>query len=369
VVHQLSRTDARRIAVRAQLLDLPRPTDIVEVVRRLTLLQVDHTASVAPSAHLVLWSRLGSTYTRSDLDSLLEDYTLVELQGLIRPSDDMALYTAQMAAWSDGPNGAHDWRESVVRWVEANNACRLDILDLLRSDGPLTKKEIPDTCVVPWRSSGWNNNRNVDRMLDCLMAKGEVAVAGHRGRDRLFDLASRVYPMDESVPLDEAMRIRNERRLKALGIARARSTKVPVEPNDVEESGEPAVIDGVKGQWRVDPDYLDGSFRGRAALLSPFDRLVYDRKRTDELFEFEYAVEMYKPVAQRRWGFFALPVLYGERLVGKLDATYERTEGVLRVDALHRDVDFTPTMTKAVHAEIDALASWLDAEAIFVGAT
>ena len=92
---------------------------------------------------------------------------------------------------------------------------------------------------------------------------------------------------------------------------------------DVGEAGEPAVVEGVPGQWRVDPAQLGQPFTGRAALLSPFDRLVADRKRLDELFEFDYILEMYKPAAARIWGYYALPILYGDRMVGKLDAKAE----------------------------------------------
>jgi len=94
-------------------------------------------------------------------------------------------------------------------------------------------------------------------------------------------------------------------------------------------------------------------------LLSPFDRLLHDRRRTSELFEFDYQLEMYKPAAKRRWGYFALPILYGDRVVGKLDATADRKGGALRVNAVHRDVTFTKTMTAAVQREIRDLAHWL----------
>jgi hypothetical protein len=127
----------------------------------------------------------------------------------------------------------------------------------------------------------------------------------------------------------------------------------------VGEVGEPAVIEGVKGTWRVDPAQLGQPFDGRAALLSPFDRLIHDRKRTVELFGFDYQLEMYKPAAKRRWGYFALPVLYGDALVGKLDATADRKAGVLRVQAIHQDVPFSRAMTAAVRAEITDLARWL----------
>jgi len=189
--------------------------------------------------------------------------------------------------------------------------------------------------------------------------RGEVAIAGRRGGDRLWDLAERVYPDDPVVPAEEAQRVRDQRRLRALGIARARGPECPVEPVDVGEAGEPAVVEGVRGTWRVDPSQLGQPFTGRAALLSPFDRLVHDRKRTVELFGFDYQLEMYKPAAKRRWGYFALPILYGDRLVGKLDATADRRAGVLRVDAVHQDVPFDPAMADAVDREIRDLAAWL----------
>ncbi len=193
-----------------------------------------------------------------------------------------------------------------------------------------------------------------------MALRGEVAVAGRGGRHRLWDLAARVYPDDPEVPADEAPRIRDERRLRALGIARACGPECPVEPAEVGEAGEPAVVEGVKGTWRVDPAQLGRSFSGRAVLLSPFDRLIHDRKRTVELFEFDYQLEMYKPAAKRRWGYFAPPILYGDRLVGKLDATADRKAGVLRVAAIHEDAPFTKTMSTAIRREITDLARWLE---------
>jgi uncharacterized protein len=357
-VHELSRRDARRIAVRAQLLDAQRPTDLLDVVRHLTLLQADQTAAVAPSADLVAWSRLGSPYAPADLAAALRDWTLIELRGMIRPAEDLALYTAEMAEWP-GTGPLPDWREDTLRWVEANDKCRLDILDRLGSDGPQRMRDLPDTCALPWQSTGWTKNRNVSVLLDFMVRRGEVAMAGWRGRDRLWDLAERVYPDDPMVPTDKARRIRAERRLRALGIARARGPDCSVEPSDVGEVGEPAVVEGVRGGWRVDPAQLGQPLSGRATLLSPLDRLVYDRRRMTELFEFDYQLEMYKPAAKRRWGYWALPILYGDRLVGKLDAAADRTYGVLRVHAIHEDVPFSRATYAAVHREIRALADWM----------
>jgi uncharacterized protein YcaQ len=339
--------------VRAQLLDAHRPTDLVAVVRQLTLLQIDPTAAIAPSADLVAWSRLGSAYQPVDLKHALEqDRTLFEHNALIRPMSDLGLTLA----------GADEWPsyEKQRDWLRANDRFRRNILKLLGRSGPLTSRDIPDTCVVPWASTGWTNNRNVTQMLEFLMMRGEIAIAGRVGRERLWDVAERVYPADVVVPtVDHAQRLANERRLAALGIARAKAPKMPIEPVDVGQAGEPAVVEGTKGEWRVDPAALGGDFEGRTALLSPFDRLVYDRVRAQELFDFEYTLEMYKPAAKRRWGYFALPVLHGDRLIGKLDAIADHKAWVLRVNAIHEDVKFTRAMTKAVRAEVDELASWL----------
>jgi uncharacterized protein len=359
-VHELSRTDARRIAVRAQLLDSSRPADLLGVVRHLTLLQLDPTAAIAPNADLVAWSRLGSSFAPAQLDAALESRSLLELRAFVRPAEDMTLYRADMAAWELAARGQlPGWRAVYRDWVQANDACRRDILRQLSSAGPLGSRDLPDTCTVPWRSTGWTNNRNVTKLLDFMVLRGEVAVAGRQRAERLWDLAERVYPDDPVVPSGEAVGIRNERRLRALGIARARGPECPVEPADVGEAGEAAVVEGTKGTWRVDPAQLGQPFSGRTALLSPFDRLIHERKRTTELFEFDYQLEMYKPAAKRRWGYFALPILHGDELIGKLDATADRAAGVLRVDAIHQDVPFSKAMSSAVDDEIRDLASWL----------
>jgi hypothetical protein len=360
-VHELSRADARRIAVRAQMLDSSRPADLHAVVHRLTLLQIDPTAAIAPNADLVVWSRLGSGYAPAHLAAALEDRTLLELRAMIRPAEDLALYRADMAGWESRAQRGDltGWRASYRDWVRANDACRRDIIERLTAGGPLPSRELPDTCQVPWKSTGWTNNRNVTQLLEFMVSRGEVAVAGRSSGDRLWDLAARVYPDHPVVPAGEARRIRDERRLRALGIARGRGPEYPIEPVGVGEAGEPAVIEGVKGSWRVDPAQLGQPFDGRAALLSPFDRLIHDRKRTVELFGFDYQLEMYKPVAKRRWGYFALPILYGDALAGKLDAAADRKAGVLRVQAIHRDVPFSKAMTAAVGDEIAGLARWL----------
>ena len=238
----MSRLDARRLAVRAQLLDRPRPTGLLDMVRQLTLLQIDPIAAIAPNADLVAWSRLGSSYSPAELGTALADRTLLELRAMIRPREDLALYRAATARWDQAEHGElPGWRASRRDWVRANHACRLDILDRLGSCGPLPSRELPDTCQVPWQLTGWTNNRNVTQPLEFVVLRGEVAIACRRDGDRL----------------------------RALGIARARGPECPVEPADVGEAGEAAVVEGVKGTWRVDEAGLASRSRGGRRCCPP----------------------------------------------------------------------------------------------------
>lgn len=364
--HRLTRRDARRVAVRAQLLGRARPGDVVETVRELTHLQLDWVRAVAPAHHLVLWSRIGSAYDPGELDRLLAERTLVELLGHVRPAEDLALHRAEMAAWPVPPPGREEvrpWQRANAGWVRANDRARRDILAHLDAEGPCRTAELPDTVEVPWRSSGWTDDKNVQRLLDFLLARGEVAVSRREGGQRVWDLAARVYPAGPTVPLEQARAEQDRRRLAALGILRPRGRECPTESLDAGDAGEEAVVEGVRGTWRVDASHLDdASWRGRAALLCPIDRLVFDRTRMGELFGFDYVLEMYKPKARRRWGYYALPVLDGDQLVGKLDATADRGAGVLRVEALHEDGTWSAARRDRVVAEVEDLAQWLGLE-------
>jgi uncharacterized protein YcaQ len=357
-VHRLTKDDARLLAVRAQLLTAVRPTELVPLIEHLGFLQIDPTAAIAPSADLVAWSRLGNAYRPDDLKRALEEErSLFEFDAMIRPMSDVGLYLAgasERPAWED-----------VRRWFHKNDSFRRDIVDRLASDGPMSSRDIPDTSVVPWPSSGWTNNRNTTKMLEILIVRGEVAISGRVGRERLWDLPERVYPADVTIPsLEEADRLRDERRLASLGIARPKARAMPMEPIHVNVAGEPATVEGVKGEWRVDPAAIGDDFAGRTALLSPFDRLIHDRVRALELFDFEYTLEMYKPAATRRWGYYALPILHEDQLVGKLDAAADRKASVLRVNAIHEDVPFTPAIRDGLDAEIAELAAWLGLERV-----
>lgn len=366
-VHELTRQQARRVAVRAQLLDAHRPVDVLDTIRHLGFLQVDLTSVVAQHADLALWTRLGGSYDPDALAELVGNGAVVEVQGLLRPGEDVALLRADMDAWPGEPP-VKPWQDDLADWVAANDGCRRDVLAHLRAEGPTPARDLPDTCEVPWRSTGWTDNKNVMKLLECLEARGEVAVASREGRERRWDLAERVHPGDPAVPAEEAHRTLAARRLRALGLARPRAMEAWHEPYAVRDVGATARVEGTRGQWRVDPALLgdldSDIFEGRTAILSPLDRLVFDRKRMTDLFGFDYQLEMYRPVEARRWGYWAMPVLDGDELVGKVDATADLEAGVLAVDAVHEDDDWSAGRRARVDAELDALGEWLGLEVV-----
>ncbi len=248
---------------------------------------------------------------------------------MVRPMVDLPLYLADMATWSSRWGRAR-------RWLSDNKAFRARVLKQLRASGPLQSRDIADTCAVPWESSGWTHDRNVTQMLEFLASMGEVAdrrppgspAAVGRGRARVSE--------------------RRRRGARSRGEAHPRRAPTPVarhRPPGGRGRGWRARRDRRRAGRVASPPRRDrrGVRRSHRPAVSPFDRLVHDRSRAVDLFDFEYTLEMYKPAAKRRWGYFALPVLHHDRLVGKVDAIADRKTARLDVHAIHEDVRFTKT--------------------------
>jgi len=307
-VVELARTvsaeEARRIAVRAQLLD-GSANGVLDTVRRLGFLQIDPIAAVAPAQHLVLWSRLGP-FDTAELDRLLwTDRKLFEWSAFIWPLESLPLIRALQRRSRRPPKLA---RERWIRdFLARNKAFRRYVLRELDRRGPLLARELEDRSVDGDRRHRWYGSRYVGNMLEILHARGELAVAGRRGNQRLWDLAERWYPETETVPVREAERILAEQRFRSLGVRNER------------------------GEWRAHPEVADGDVPDRATLLSPFDRLVHDRDRAEALFDFHYRLEMYVPADKREYGYYVLPLLVGDRLVGRADLKFHRKARTLSV--------------------------------------
>ena len=347
----VTREKARQIAVRAALLDAHRPENVVGIVHGIAMIRVELTNTVVPAADHICWSRLGSSYRPVDTERALGEGLLFERGWMLRPMSDLGLYLSGMRTWAD--------RTNARGWMDANADFARSILDRIADEGPKTSRDIPDEAVAPWPSTGWTNNRSVTQMLECLHMAGELAVVGRAGRLRIWDLAERVFAPVPEIPADEARRIRSERLLTACGIMRDSIAVSPAELHGIVPVGQPVTIEGIPGRWRVDPAQLDRGFEGRTVILSPFDRLMTDHDRVARLFEFDYALEMYKPARSRVWGQFALPILHGDRLVGKVDARSDRDSGRFILHAIHEDEPFDRPTRAAVDEQIEAFTSWL----------
>jgi uncharacterized protein YcaQ len=323
--------EARRIAVRSQLLD-GSARDVLDTVRRLGFLQIDPISAVAPPQQLVLWSRLGDRYDPAELDRLLwEERKLFEWGAFIRPIEDFPLIRARMRRRR---TGKYAWERRGAEFLKQNAAVRRYVLRELERRGPLLSREIEDHASMRREHHEWWGARKMGLMLELLESRGEVAVVGRRNGQRLWDLAERWYPdTSEKISWPDAQKVLEEKRLRALGVWLA-------------EDG-----------WVAHPEAADGPVPDRVTLLSPFDRLIYDRDRAEALFGFRYRLEMYVPKAKREYGYYVLPLLVGDRVVGRAEPRFDRKTRTLELLGAWGD-------TSRVDEALGSLAAFLRAERV-----
>jgi len=323
---EVTRDEARRIAVRAQLLD-GSATSVLDTVRRLGFLQLDPISTVAPPQHLVLWSRLGSAYDRAELDRLLwQERKLIEWRAFLWPAEDLPILRARMRRRTP-PSAA---------FVKEHATFRRYVLRELERRGPLLSREIEThSSMSRAERHEWWGSRKMGLMLEVLASRGEVAVVGRRGKQRVWDLAERWYPETETLSWPQAEKLTEERRLRSLGVAH----------------------DKRKDRWLAHPEATDGPAPDRATLLSPFDRLIHDRERAEALWDFYYRLEMYVPKAKREYGYYVLPLLVGDRIVGRAEPVFDAKSKTLRVLAAWGE-------TARLQEALDDLAAWLGAERV-----
>jgi uncharacterized protein len=367
----LSLAEARKLAVAGQLLDGPRRRSILEVVEWLGSLQMDPTSAVARSERLVLWSRLGS-YDLAELERLRwETRDLFDYWAHIVPASDFAIHRETMRRY---PRGAYARSNYIHEWLAANVGFRRYILRELRKRGPLRSRDLEDRAELPWKTGGWNDGKSLGIMLETLWDGGKIGIARRDGNERLWDVAERIFPTEQpKLGAGEIARRVLERQLRSLGVARPKELGrvfdgwVPGRERALkalirEGRFVPVGIDGLAGDWLAHAELLErGPGEPRSTLLSPFDRLVYYRDRTEELFGFRYRLEIYVPKAKRQYGYFVLPFLHGHELVGRIDPLLERKTGVLTVNAVHWEPGAPNGARPALETAVAELADWLGA--------
>ena len=341
----------------------------MEIARAIRVIQIDAIAVAgAPTQYLVPFSRLGP-YDRTILDRLaFEDrrlfHYLAHAASLVL-TEDFPLFAPTMRSYSERTDR---WAIRVAAWMEANAHLRGQILEAIRRRGPLRSRDLEDTAAQRWHSTGWSGGRNVNQMLERLWVEGEITVVGRDGNQKLWDLSSRWFPawtprerMSAANRSDRAV----ELSLRALGVAtelqvRDHFTRWAYEDlkgslRRIVESGQavPATVAGRGGFYlhRAYADHGAWRWRGRTVLLSPFDNLIADRARTKFLFEFDFGIEIYLPAAKRKRGYYVLPILSGDRLVGSADVRFDRVSRKIAVQKLLFEEGFG--MTPAVQRAID----------------
>jgi uncharacterized protein len=328
---KVSAEEARRIAVRAQALD-GTAAGVLDTVQRLGFLQIDVVQPVERPQHLVLYSRLGPGYDRAELDRLLwEERSLFEWNAFIYPLDHLPAVRARIRRFR------REKRTKDQRWVadflRTNRAFKRYVLGELERNGPMLSRDFEDLAKGVRRDSRWWGPRMVGLMLLSLHLYGEITVVGRRGGERLWDLTRRWWPETATMTVREADRLREERRLRTQGVKL------------------------VKGEWVAHPEAVDGPVPDRAVLLSPFDRLVYDRARAEALWGFRYRLEMFVPKAKREYGYYVLPLLVGDELVGRAEPRFDRASGTLELLGAWGD-------TSRLDEALGDLGRWLGAGSI-----
>lgn len=384
---RLSLETARRLAVSCQHLAGPRIGGIVETIQTLRCLQIDPIRAVEVPQRLILWSRLGN-YDVDELDHLLwSDRMLFEYwahAASLVLTKDYPIHQVTMRKLADGGRNARS-----RAWMAKNQALKSHVLERLAEGGPLPAGAFKDSSER--EPSRWNSGRNVNTMLDMLWFEGAVMVAGRKGRTRLWDLPERCLP--EWTPLHEfsarrATRVAAEHALRALGLATVRHIRehfirkrydgLPAALAELERDGlvMTAQIDHAgelwPETWYIHRDRLAllekiqaGDWQPRTTLLSPFDNLICDRQRTEQLFEFFYRIEIYVPPAKRQYGYYVLPILHGDRLIGRLDPRMDRKQSRLHILNMYIEPEVSAAGTaSAVAGAVRELAAFLGADEI-----
>ncbi len=388
IARSIDRATARRFLVERHLLAPPRALppeldSVRAVVGRLGSLQFDPLDVAGRNHDLVLASRIGG-YRRALTDALLyEERWLFEAynKGLsLLPTGELPFYRI---AWDLSAR-----RHADTAFVEHADLVA-ELLDRIRRDGPLSSTDIEPRAAIEWY---WRPTNQVRAILEALAEAGVLGLARREGNRRVYDLAERLFPaglLAERRSEEEQRTHKLLSRYRAHGLLgltgqaevflgtgkatdRYRRRDALIEASELVRVG----VDGVRGDRLVLSGELplldaaadavrDGSlFRGGVAFLAPLDPFVWDREFLRSLFDFDYVWEVYVPAARRRWGYYVLPMLAGDRLVGRIEPRIERTTGTLRILDVWWEDGFDPLADEGF---LDDLATAIEAHRAFTG--
>jgi uncharacterized protein YcaQ len=380
---------ARALHLAAQGILQPRraratKSDVLDAIQRMGVLQIDTISVVARSPYLVLWSRLGD-FDPAWLEQLLAEGRLFEYwahEACFIPIEDYGLYRHRMIdAGSLGWKAGSSWARAQPEHVEG-------VLAHIRANGPVRAADFERS---EGQAGGWWAWKPEKRSLEVLFTAGRLMIARRQNFQRVYDLAERVLPGwdDSRMPsMDEVRRAFVLRAVRALGVAKAawipdyHRTRPPhLDPEALAGEGLllRARVEGWSAPVFVHPDHTALLERAAAgtltptvtSLLSPFDPVVWDRRRALELFGFDYRLECYLPAERRRYGYFTLPVLRRGALIGRIDAKAHRKNGVfeLKSVALEPGLRVSERMLADLAGAVLRCARWHACAQVTLGAT
>lgn len=394
----LTRQDVRRLAISRQRLDdwrRPFPIDraaLLDVIRDLGCVQLDPIRHVERTHLLVLWSRLGQ-FDVAELERLrFAERALFEYWA----------HAASLALTEEWP--VHNWymrhlqAQPDAKWFAERRDLIAPLLDEMVATlqaGPKLSREL-NLADDPRFDSRWWSGRYVAVLIDHLWSRGVLTVYGRPfNNHRVWGLAADFWP--EWTPRaewsdEQVTRFAAQKAVRALGVATPTQIKqhytrgrypglLALLPQLVQEGVllATAVVDDhgapLPGSWYMHAADLPllqqiqaGEWHGRTTLLSPFDNLICDRKRTELLFDFYFRIEIYVPKAKRQYGYYVLPILHGDRLLGRVDAAMERQTNTLHLHNVYAEADVTDDAASSDAATVPAIAQAAAELAQFLGA-
>ncbi|MCP4362707.1 MAG: winged helix-turn-helix domain-containing protein [Chloroflexi bacterium] len=396
-LRSLTRQDARRLAISRQHLDGRPPPPMLNLIRDLGCIQLDPIRHVERTHLLTLWSRLGQ-FEEAELDKLrFSDRRLFEYwahAASLVLTEEYPVHKWHMDLLGDETRSR--WARNIKKWFEDEpdilNPLQENLMWQLRQNGPMLSREFETVARMP---SSWSSGRYVSRLLDYLWSTGEVMVYGRPGNQRQWGLAEEFWPNwtpQEKWEADQVTTFAVQKAIRALGVATPKQIKKhytrgvypglanilkklteagTIEPVQVVENGA-----ALKGDWYLHVEDVSlltqiqaGDWRPQTTLLSPFDNLICDRDRTELLWDFHYRIEIYVPVKKREYGYYVLPLLRGDRLIGRVDSKMDRKTKTWHIHNIYAEKGASRSVKtiRAIRKSIKSLAKFLGTKTITWG--